>query len=149
MRSPLIETPLGLKVMVDTRSPSQRSMIMRSVGTKNTGPEVRVRRILHRHGYRFALHRRDLPGSPDVVLPKWSKVVLVHGCFWHGHTCRYGRPPKSRANYWLPKIAANKARDKRNRAELKKAGWKVLVVWQCEIRHSEKLEDKLLEFLRS
>jgi DNA mismatch endonuclease (patch repair protein) len=135
--------------MADTRSPLQRSAIMRAVSTKNTGPEIVVRRMLHREGYRFGLHRRDLPGSPDIVLPKHSKIVFVHGCFWHGHKCRYGRPPKSRSEYWLPKLAANKKRDLRNRAALRRVGWSVLVVWQCETRDPESLRTKLLKFVRS
>lgn len=132
--------------MADTRSPQQRSAIMRAVGTKNTGPELAVRRMLHRVGYRYRLHGRELPGSPDIVLPRFSKVVFVHGCFWHGHKCRFGRPPKSRTDYWLPKLLQNKERDRRNRRALRALGWSVLVVWQCEVRNPIKLQEKLLRF---
>lgn len=135
------------KPMTDTRSPEQRSMIMRSVGTKNTGPELIVRKLLHAAGYRYSLHRRDLPGSPDIVMRSRRKIVFVHGCFWHGHRCRYGQPPKSRRAYWLPKLAANAARDKRNRTLLREKGWSVLVVWQCETRHPSRLERKLIRFV--
>lgn len=135
--------------MTDTRSPQQRSAIMRSVRTEDTGPELVVRRVLHQAGYRFRLHRRDLPGSPDIALPRLSKIIFVHGCFWHGHGCKYGRPPKSRTEYWMPKLAANKARDRRNRRTLRSLGWSVLVIWQCEMRNPAKLREKLLRFVRT
>lgn len=133
--------------MVDTRSPAQRSKIMKSVGTRNTGPEIVVRKVLHALGYRFRLYRNDLPARPDIVLPGRRKVVLVHGCFWHGHGCAKGRLPKSRLDYWRPKIAENKKRDRRNVGKLRSLGWKVLVVWQCETKSPEKLRSKLLKFV--
>src|SRR4051812_4371582 len=135
--------------MADTRSPEQRSKIMSAVGTKDTGPEMIVRRILHAAGCRYGLHRRDLPGSPDVVMPSRKKIVFVHGCFWHGHKCRYGRPPKSRSEYWLPKLTANALRDKLNQSRLAKAGWSVLVVWQCETRRPIRLKEKLIRFVQT
>jgi len=119
--------------MADTRSPDQRRRIMQSVGTKNTGPELKVRRALHALGFRFRLHRKDLPGSPDIVLPKWRTAIFVHGCFWHGHGCSKGRAPKSRLDYWLPKIEANRERDVTNENRLREQGWQVLTIWQCEI----------------
>ena len=134
---------------VDTRTPEQRSRIMRSVGTKHTGPELIVRKLLHALGCRYALHRKDLPGSPDIVMPSRRKVVFVHGCFWHGHKCRYGRSPKSRPDYWVPKVLANSRRDRRNRAALIRAGWSVLVIWQCQTRHPERLRAMLLSFVDS
>ncbi|HVU06825.1 MAG TPA: very short patch repair endonuclease [Candidatus Paceibacterota bacterium] len=133
--------------MADTRTPEQRSRIMRSVGTKNTGPEMIVRRLLHRDGYRFALHRKDLPGSPDIVLPKYRKIVFVHGCFWHGHDCGKGKLPKSRKAYWGAKIAANKARDKKRIAALRRLKWSVAVVWQCQTKTPDKLRTELLRFV--
>ncbi|MBS0273264.1 MAG: DNA mismatch endonuclease Vsr [Proteobacteria bacterium] len=134
--------------MVDTRSPGQRSAIMKSVGTRNTGPEIAVRRILHSLGYRFRLHRKDLPARPDIVLPGRKKVILVHGCFWHGHKCSKGKLPKSRLSYWGPKIADNKKRDARNVRKLKALGWNTLVIWQCETKDAVKLGKKLLAFVR-
>ncbi|MFV0294924.1 MAG: very short patch repair endonuclease [Hyphomicrobiaceae bacterium] len=124
---------------MDTRSPAQRRRIMQSVKTKDTGPEMIVRRMLHNHGYRYRLHRKDLPGRPDIVFKGRRKVIFVHGCFWHGHGCSKGKLPKSKLNYWQPKIEQNKTRDDRNIAELEAAGWKVLVIWQCEIANSEAL----------
>src|SRR5437899_3214327 len=106
---------------------------MQAVKTKHTGPEMRLRRALHALGFRFRLHRRDLAGSPDIVLPKWRTAIFVHGCFWHGHGCAKGRPPKSRLDYWLPKIQANRERDMKNERRLREQGWRVLTVWQCEI----------------
>jgi DNA mismatch endonuclease (patch repair protein) len=116
---------------------------MQSVGTRNTGPELAVRRILTALGFRYRLHRRDLPGSPDIVFPGRKAVLFVHGCYWHGHRCSKGRLPKSRLDYWAPKILANKKRDSKNAAALKKLGWTVYVVWQCETQDIDKLMDRL------
>ena len=131
---------------MDTRSPEQRSYIMRSVGTRNTGPELVVRRALHGMGLRFGLHRKDLPGKPDIVLPKHKAVVFVHGCFWHGHNCSKGRPPKTRLDFWVPKIERNRSRDAESAKMLKKGGWRVLTVWQCQTKHAAKLQSKLEKF---
>ena len=136
-----------MKIMADTRTPTQRSAIMRAVGSKNTKPEIVVRRLAHRLGYRFRLHVKDLPGKPDIVFPRLSKIVLVHGCFWHGHRCRYGQLPKSRLEFWGPKIEANRTRDKRTLKSLRSLGWMVLVVWQCQTKDLEKLEKRLKDFL--
>lgn len=133
--------------MADTRTPEQRRRIMQSVGTKDTGPELVVRRVLHALGYRFRLHRRDLPGKPDIVLPGRRKVIMVHGCLWHGHNCPKGRLPKSREDYWGPKIAANRRRDVDKEKALRRLGWDVLTVWQCETKNSESLADLLTGFL--
>ncbi len=124
--------------MTDHVTHDKRSQIMASVGTENTGPELTVRSALHRLGFRFRLHRKDLPGSPDLVFPKLGKVVFVNGCFWHGHRCRYGRLPKSRVEYWRRKIETNKERDRRVKGELRKLGWKAIVVWQCQLRRDPK-----------
>ncbi|MXW11330.1 MAG: DNA mismatch endonuclease Vsr [Synechococcus sp. SB0662_bin_45] len=135
--------------MVDNLTPEVRSRIMASVAQKNTGPEMYVRRLLHRMGYRYALHRRDLPGRPDLVFRPRRKVVFVHGCFWHGHTCRRGRLPTSRADYWAERIATNQARDMRNVHDLEAAGWDVCVVWECEISDPDLLRQRLVRFLDS
>lgn len=121
---------------------------MRSVKRAHTGPEIRVRQALHALGLRFRLHRRDLPGSPDIVLPRFRTAVFVHGCFWHRHlNCRYATTPKSRQDYWLPKFEANVERDARKEAQLQNLGWRVLVIWECETKTREVLKARLrLEF---
>ena len=106
-----------------------------------------VRRLLHRMGYRYALHRRDLPGRPDLVFAPRRKVVFVHGCFWHGHGCRKGRLPKSRVQYWSNKIDKNKARDALNVSHLEAMDWRVCVVWQCDTSDTESLKERLARFL--
>lgn len=107
-------------------------------------PELVVRSLLHRMGFRFRLHRRDLPGSPDIVLPRHAAVVFVHGCFWHRHPlCKGATTPKSRVKFWQTKFATNVERDARNRRDLRRLGWKVVVVWECELKKPEKLERKL------
>lgn len=133
--------------MVDTRTPEQRRRIMQSVGTKDTGPEMTVRRLLHRLGYRYRLHPKHLPGRPDIALPGRRKAIFVHGCFWHGHECQKGRAPKSKLDYWGPKLDANRERDARKEAELRALGWDVGTVWQCEIGDEEKLETALVGLL--
>lgn len=120
---------------------------MSRIRSANTRPEMAVRSLLHRLGYRFRLHRRDLPGRPDIVLPRHRKIVLVQGCFWHGHDCRLASKPKSNCEYWSAKIIGNKNRDARNLAALEAAGWGVLEIWECEIRRGEGLEEKLKLFL--
>ena len=120
---------------------------MARVGRADTGPELAVRRLLHGLGYRFRLHRRDLPGTPDLVLPRYGAVVFVHGCFWHGHECRRGRPPASNQDYWVPKLARNVERDSEVRRALEGMGWRVLTVWECEIGGAG-LGERVQEFLR-
>ncbi|AYO02853.1 DNA mismatch endonuclease Vsr [Pseudomonas sp. LTGT-11-2Z] len=121
---------------------------MRAVKRAHTKPEIIVRQALHALGLRFRLHRRDLPGSPDIVLPRLRTVVFVHGCFWHRHpACRYATTPKSRQEYWLPKFEANVERDARKEAQLRELGWRVVVIWECETKSLEALEARLrLEF---
>lgn len=133
--------------MVDVRTPEQRRRIMQSVKQKDTGPERVVRRALFAEGYRFRLHRRDLPGSPDIVFVSRRKAIFVHGCFWHGHGCAKGKPSQSRTEYWGPKIATNQARDARNLEELHKLGWKTAVVWQCELVDIGRLMRRLIRFV--
>ena len=134
---------------MDTRTPEQRRRIMQSVGQKHTGPELAVRRLAHGLGFRFTLHRNDLPGRPDIVFPARKKVVFVHGCFWHGHGCSKGRLPKTRPEYWEPKLSRNKERDATNLKELKRLGWRALTVWKCETRDAAKLRQRLHRFLES
>ena len=132
---------------MDNRTPKQRRQIMQAVKTKNTAPEITVRSALHALGYRFRLHRNDLPGKPDIVLPRHKKAIFVHGCFWHAHDCPKGRPPKSRLDYWLPKLEKNVQRDKTNIEQLAALGWDVLVIWQCEVREADFLAAKLQNFV--
>lgn len=123
---------------------------MSRIRGKDTKPEIAVRKLVHRMGYRFRLHRRDLPGSPDLAFPGRKKVIFVHGCFWHMHPdpgCRRARVPKSRVDYWKPKLERNRGRDLENEEKLRRLGWEVLVVWECEIRHAGRLEDGIREFL--
>jgi len=108
--------------MVDNRSPEKRSATMRAVRGKNTGPEWAVRKLVHGMGYRYRLHRKDLPGKPDLTFPGRRKAIFVHGCFWHAHGCHMGQPPKSRLDYWLPKLERNKERDAERVAQLEDLG---------------------------
>ena len=132
---------------MDTRTPEQRRRIMQSVKSKDTGPELVVRRLLHGMGYRYRLHRRDLPGRPDIVLGPRRKAIFVHGCFWHGHGCPKGRLPKSRLDYWQPKVDNNRERDRTKEEQLKSLGWSVLTIWQCETADLELLAARLQEFV--
>jgi DNA mismatch endonuclease (patch repair protein) len=132
--------------MADNRSPESRSALMSRIASKNTAPELRVRKLLHSLGYRFRLHRRDLPGTPDIVLPSRHAAIFVHGCFWHAHGCRIGRPPRTNVEFWTAKRERNVARDQENRAALEALGWRVLEVWQCETRDLEFLSDRLQDF---
>jgi DNA mismatch endonuclease (patch repair protein) len=121
---------------------------MRRVKRRDTAPEVAVRRLLHRMGYRFRLHRSDMPGRPDIVLPRHHKVILVHGCFWHGHEgCPRAARPTSNAEFWNRKLAGNIERDARVRRQLEESGWKVLTLWQCQVRDAEKLQALLDSFI--
>ena len=133
--------------MADRLTPEARSALMARIGGKDTQPERAVRRLLHAMGFRFRLHRRDLPGTPDIVLPGRRKAIFVHGCFWHGHDCGRARLPKTRLHYWGPKIAANRARDARKTAALRRAGWSVAAVWECQLRKPAVLERRLARFL--
>tara|TARA_R110002072_G_scaffold222599_1_gene379675 strand:- start:565 stop:984 length:420 start_codon:yes stop_codon:yes gene_type:complete len=134
--------------MVDHVTPERRSFIMSNVGQKNTKPEVVLRRALHALGYRYRLHRRDLPGTPDIVFPSRRKIIVMHGCFWHGHGCRWGQLPKSRPEYWRPKVETNRERDKKTLTALREADWEPLVVWQCELRDPDTAIQRVEAFLR-
>lgn len=133
---------------MDPFSPEQRSAIMRAVRATDTTPERLVRSLAHRLGYRFRLHRRDLPGAPDLVFPKLRAVVFVHGCFWHQHSCPRGnRRPATNAAYWNAKLDRNVRRDARNAARLRRAGWSVMTVWECQTRQPDRLARRLDRFL--
>ena len=133
--------------MADIWSREKRSEVMSKIKGHDTKPELAVRSLLHRMGYRFTVHapnNRKLPGRPDIVLPKYNTVIFVHGCFWHRHkNCKIASTPKTRENYWQEKFAANVARDKRNTRKLRHSGWHVLVVWECEVAKEDKLAAKL------
>lgn len=125
-----------------------RSAVMRAVRSRDTKPEMTVRRAAHALGLRFRLHRKDLPGSPDLVFPSRKTAVFVHGCFWHGHDCARGaRLPKTNADYWRAKIARNVARDARARGELEALGWRALTIWECELKDAQALAERLVGFL--
>lgn len=131
---------------MDTLDPAARSERMSRVRSKHTGPELIVRRVLSGLGFRYRLHCAALPGSPDVVFPRQRKAIFVHGCFWHRHQ-RCGRTPKSRLEFWAPKLAENRRRDLRNQRRLRKLGWQFLVVWECELRETDVLSWRFIEFL--
>lgn len=136
--------------MVDRLTSVQRSALMSKVKGKNTLPELAVRKIVHGLGFRFSLHRRDLPGSPDVVLPRLKSAIFVHGCFWHRHAnCQKASMPKTRRAYWDAKFVANVSRDAMNLRDLRKSGWRALVVWQCELKKPSKLKLRLSRFLQT
>jgi len=135
---------------MDRLSKERRGWLMSRVRSKNTGPELTVRRLVHGMGYRYRLHERRLSGTPDLVFWHRRKAVFVHGCFWHGHACcKYARLPKSRVEYWKEKLVGNKKRDVAARRKLHRLGWRTLVVWQCELKRPEHLVEKLREFLES
>lgn len=129
-------------------TPEQRSRVMRAVKSRDTQPEMIVRRLAHRMGYRFRLHRRDLPGKPDLVFPRLRKVIFVHGCFWHGHNCARGaRMPVQNRDYWVQKVTRNRDRDKAAQAALIAAGWETAVLWECEIRDKDQIARRIRTFL--
>lgn len=130
--------------MVDNLSANDRSALMGRVGQKNTKPEIDVRKILHSHGLRFRLHRRDLPGTPDITLPRHQTVIFVHGCFWHGHACPKGKLPKTRTAFWEKKISANRDRDAATNRCLESLGYRVIVIWECELKNRSRLEERIL-----
>ena len=125
-----------------------RSRTMRAVKSRDTGPELVVRRVTHGMGYRYRLHRKDLPGRPDMAFPARRKAIFVHGCFWHRHDCPRGaRTPKSNSDYWIPKLRRNEERDKKCRRLLAEIGWRTLVIWECETKDLGKLEERISKFL--
>lgn len=138
--------------MADTLSPTERSKRMSLVRGKDTGPEMLVRKLIHAMGYRYRLHGKGLPGTPDLVFASRRKAIFVHGCYWHRHeepTCKLARLPKSRLDFWLPKLTANTIRDRDNQAALQEKGWGVLVLWECQINDRSSLEPRIRAFLES
>lgn len=136
--------------MTDKLSPERRSQNMAAIRAKDTKPEFVVRRLVHSLGYRYRLHRKDLPGKPDLVFGPRRKVIFVHGCFWHGCErldCPDARRPKSNTDYWNPKIEGNKARDHKQQKRLEEAGWRVLIIWDCETKDRPRLEQRIIAFL--
>ena len=136
--------------MTDIFKKGKRSQIMSHISGKNTKPEIIIRKIVHSLGFRFRLHKEELPGKPDLVFPKYKKVIFVNGCFWHGHkNCLRSKLPSTNKKFWEEKIEGNKRNDKSNKIKLKKLGWDYLVIWQCEIKKksAEKLKNKILKFL--
>lgn len=139
---------MELKNVNDPLSAVERSAHMRRIRKTDTGPEMAVRKAAHALGLRFRLHRQDLPGTPDLVFPRHKKVVLVHGCFWHQHEgCKLARQPKSRLDYWLPKLRRNTERDHLAQEKLAALGWASMVIWECETRDNLKLRSRLSDFL--
>ncbi|GJH07708.1 DNA mismatch endonuclease Vsr [Caballeronia novacaledonica] len=133
---------------MDTLTPAERSARMALVRAKDTKPELLVRRLVHGMGYRYRLHRRELPGTPDLVFPGRGKVIFIHGCFWHRHVrCALARLPKSRGDFWLPKLTANAERDARNVRALRRLGWNVLTIWECQLGDTAKLASRIRRFL--
>jgi DNA mismatch endonuclease (patch repair protein) len=133
--------------MTDKVSHAERSRIMAAVKSKNTAPEIHVRRLVHRMGYRYRLHVKALPGTPDIVFPRLAKVISVSGCFWHLHGCPRCRIPASRRAYWVRKLQRNAVRDRAVRRELRRLGWDVLVVWECQLRRPDTLKARVARFL--
>lgn len=129
--------------MADNLTRAQRKKNMQHIKSVNSKPEMKVRSFLHKNGFRFRLHRKDLPGKPDIVLPKYSTVIFVNGCFWHQHpNCKKANIPNSNKEYWIPKLEKNKARDKKNKQQLTKAGWNYIVIWECQLS-SQKIKKTL------
>ncbi|WP_417319569.1 very short patch repair endonuclease [Emcibacter sp.] len=136
--------------MADQLSPQHRSWNMSRIRAKDMKPEMLVRRLVHSMGYRYRLHRKDLPGKPDLVFPGRRKVIFVHGCFWHQHNdpaCKISRKPKSNQEYWLNKLERNIIRDAEHQTRLQELGWDILVIWECEVKARHGLEERLRNFL--
>lgn len=133
--------------MSDIYSKSKRSEIMSHISGKETKPEIIVRKFLFTNGFRFRKNAINLPGKPDIVLPKYKTIIFIHGCFWHGHTCKRGVLPTTSVEFWKAKIGGNIERDKRNIAELEKKGWLVIVIWQCEIKNIKLQKERLAKLL--
>ncbi|MGA9795910.1 MAG: very short patch repair endonuclease [Rhizomicrobium sp.] len=125
--------------MPDIFSPQVRSRMMSGIRGKNTKPELLIRKALHAAGFRYRLHVKDLPGKPDIVLPRYNAVIFVHGCFWHGHDCHLFRWPRSREEFWQKKLAGNRANDAKHLVSLREAGWRVLTIWECSLKGKTRL----------
>jgi len=135
---------------MDILTPAQRHFNMSRIHGKDTKPELIVRKWLWNHGFRFRLYRKDLPGKPDIVLPKYKAIIFIHGCFWHRHDCKYTSTPKTNQEFWNKKLNRNVERDKNNIKTLEESGWRVLVIWACEIKNwNIELENKILKFIEN
>ncbi|NIL17286.1 very short patch repair endonuclease [Pseudomonas sp. AN3A02] len=130
--------------MADIVDIETRSRMMAKIRSKNTSPELLIRKALHARGFRFRVHVKNLPGTPDLVLPKYNAAIFIHGCFWHGHDCRYFKAPRTRPEFWTEKIGKNNERDKRQLAAIQALNWRVLVIWECAVRHMNKDKTSLL-----
>jgi DNA mismatch endonuclease, patch repair protein len=134
--------------MADIVDPETRSRMMRGIRGANTKPEINVRRRLHAAGFRYGLHRNDLPGRPDLVMPRHDAVIFVHGCYWHRHPgCRLATTPSTRTDFWTAKFAANQERDRRNAADLHDKGWRVAIIWECEVRTASNADEAVRELI--
>ena len=135
--------------MTDTLDRKKRSEIMSRIGSRDTKPELVVRRIAHRLGFRFRLHRKDLPGCPDIVFPKYRSIIFVHGCFWHRHpSCKHASSPKTNVEYWEKKFRRNVVRDADNETLLRKLGWRFMVIWECEVKDHKAVAQRISSYLR-
>jgi DNA mismatch endonuclease (patch repair protein) len=145
----IFDTAVERILTVDSLSPAERSERMSRVRSKDSKPELAVRQLVHAMGFRYRLHVGKLPGKPDLVFPARKKVIFVHGCFWHRHglNCRLTRWPKSKLEFWKPKLESNHERDKKHRRSLRRLGWRVLTIWECEIPKTERLEARIKKFL--
>lgn len=130
--------------MSDVVNAETRSKMMSKIRSKNTSPELSIRKALHARGFRYRIHAKNLPGTPDLVLPKYKAAIFIHGCFWHGHNCRYFKVPQTRKEFWMEKIGKNQERDKRQLALLQSLNWRVLIIWECAVRAMKKQRTPLL-----
>lgn len=139
----------SIMLIMDNLTPERRSSMMSRIRSKDTKPEFTVRRLVWGMGYRYRLHYRGLPGCPDIVLPRHRKVVFIHGCFWHSHPgCKRATVPKTRLEFWIPKLTGNVERHRRNGIVLRKLGWKILVIWECELRELSRVVVKITQFMK-
>ena len=135
---------------MDNLTKQQRSQTMKAVRSAHTAPELIVRRLVFSLGYRYKLHARKLPGCPDMIFPSQKKAIFVHGCFWHRHSCPAGsKAPRTNASYWADKLSRNRTRDERNAAVLRSLGWRVLILWECELNEASKIRRRIIRFLKS
>ncbi len=133
---------------MDKLSPEVRSRLMSRIHGKDTAPEIAIRRILSTCGYRYRLHYAAVPGKPDIAFPRLKKAIFVHGCFWHGHSCPRGAMPTTRIAFWTTKLSGNKQRDRRTRSELKRRGWSILVIWECQLKKNPSaIASRIIQFL--
>jgi len=132
---------------MDNLTKEERSVVMSKVRSKDTKPELTIRYIIHKEGYRYRLHQKALPGKPDLVFAGLGKIINVNGCFWHGHCCKAGRIPKSNVQFWVNKIEANKARDRKNMRKLNRLGWSVKTIWECQTKNEITLTKRLIKYL--